>query len=93
SSIRRGERNQALSTTRENENRIEGLTQTTKDKLTSLFNTTGMRVGRFDTEPERPFFARTLDDHLDKETFDIANFRNFGASLGTALASELSRGQ
>lgn len=93
SSIRRGEGNQAISTTRDNENRIEDLTQTTKDKLTSLFNTTGMRVGRFDTEPERPFFARTLDDHLDIENLDIADFRRFGASLGTALASELSKGQ
>lgn len=93
SSIRRGEANQAISTTRDNENRIEDLAQTTKDKLTSLFNTTGMRVGRFDTEPERPFFARTLNNHLDTETFDIADFRSFGASLGTALASELSRGQ
>ncbi|AUL98250.1 TPA: hypothetical protein I7147_01705 [Vibrio vulnificus] len=93
SSIRRGEKNHATSSTRENENRVDGLAQSTKDKLTSLFNTTGMRVGSFDTEPERPFFARTLDDHLDRETFDIAEFRNFGASLGTALASELSRGQ
>ncbi|EKO3376052.1 nucleoid-associated protein [Vibrio fluvialis] len=93
SSIRRGELNQAISTTRENENRVDDLAQSTKDKLTSLFNTTGIRVGRFDTEPERPFFARTLDGHLDTETFDIANFRSFGASLGSALAIELSRGQ
>ena len=93
SSIKRGDDNQAVSTTRKNENNIAELAQGTKDKLVSLFNTTGMRVGRFDTTPERPLFARTLDKHLNTETLTVNEFRKFGERLGNSLASELNRGQ
>lgn len=93
SSIRRGIDNQATSTTRAHENDVSQLADSTKEKLISLFNTTGMRVGRFDTEPERPFFARKVDEHLDTSHFEFENFRAFGTSLGAALASELNRGQ
>lgn len=94
SSIRRGEvDNQAVSTTREHENNVAELADSTKKKLTNLFNTTGMRVGRFDTEPERPFFARQVDEYLDTENIEFSDFRTFGTSLGSALANELNRGQ
>jgi nucleoid-associated protein len=93
SSIKRGNDNQAVSTTRNNENNVVELAQSTKDKLISLFNTTGMRVGRFDTVPERPLFARTLEQHLNRETLAVNKFRDFSSQLGNFLASELNRGQ
>jgi nucleoid-associated protein len=51
SSIRRGDDNQAISTTRSHENDVNQLTDNTKEKLLSIFNTTGLRLGRFDTAP------------------------------------------
>ena len=93
SSIRRGSDNQAISTTRSHENDVDKLTDNTKDKLLNIFNTSGLRLGRFDTEPERPLFARTVDQLLNKNTQMIEDFQKLGNTLGAALASELNRGQ
>lgn len=93
SSIRRGSDNQAISTTRSHENDVDKLTDNTKDKLLNIFNTSGLRLGRFDTEPERPLFARTVDQLLNQNTQIIEDFQKLGNTLGAALASELNRGQ
>lgn len=93
SSIRRNDNNLAISTTRPLENDVSKLTDNTKEKLLSIFNTTGLRLGRFDTEPERPLFARILDKQLNKDTNLIENFQELGSRLGLTLASELNRGQ
>ncbi|AIW21328.1 nucleoid-associated protein [Vibrio coralliilyticus] len=92
-SIRRDGNNQALATTRPYENDVSALSDTIKDKLTSIFQTSGLRLGRFNTEPRRPNFANTLDEYFNSESYSFNNFRGFASTLGADLAAELNRGQ
>ena len=93
SSIKRDESNHASATTRDQENNISELSETIVAKLTTLFNTSGLRLGRFNTEPERPLFARTMDQYFNQASSRFDNFRGFAANLGSSLASELNEGQ
>ncbi|MCQ8868180.1 nucleoid-associated protein [Vibrio splendidus] len=92
-SIQRVEGNQAIATTRPRENDVAGLSVLIKEKLTTLFQTTGLRLGRFNTEPARPYFATCIDDYYEPETNTFTDFRGFAENLGSSLASELSEGR
>lgn len=92
-SIERGNDNQAVATTRSQENDVSALSETIKEKLTSIFQTTGIRLGRFNTEPRRPNFASTLDQYFSIENYRFSNFQGFASTLGADLAAELNRGQ
>lgn len=75
-------------------NDVELFSQSIIDKLTTLFNTNGLRTGRFNESP-RPDFANTLDRHLktDGSNFDISTFEVFSTALGVSLAKELNNNQ
>ncbi|MCG9611078.1 nucleoid-associated protein [Vibrio harveyi] len=92
-SIKRGNDNQAVANTRAHENDISVLSDTIKEKLTSIFQTTGLRLGRFNIEPRRPNFASTLDEYFNVEDYRFSNFQRFASTLGADLAVELNRGQ
>ena len=92
-SIKRGTNNQAIATTRSEENNAANLSQNIKDKLTTIFHTTGLRLGRFNTEPVRPFFAARLDSGYNQDALSFNDFRGFSAGLGDLLAQKLNDGR
>ncbi|OEE60433.1 hypothetical protein A1OK_10810 [Enterovibrio norvegicus FF-454] len=92
-SIRRDDNNVAQATTRLEENNVSNLSEAITTKLTNIFSTTGLRLGRFDTDTGYQHFASTLSRHLNNADLRINNFLSFATNVGSSLASKLNEGR
>ncbi|OBU19964.1 nucleoid-associated protein [Photobacterium aquimaris] len=73
-------------------NDVSGFSESIVSKLTTLFNTTGLRTGRF-TDAPKAKFSLDLFNHLKLDTLEIDDFSIFAKGLGRILADELNTNQ
>lgn len=74
-------------------NDVSAFSPSIVEKLTTLFNTSGLRTGRFSDTGKQPHFSGYLNEHLDDDNLTFRDFKQLSQSFGRLLADELNQNQ
>ncbi|MGE6314528.1 nucleoid-associated protein [Shewanella baltica] len=93
SSIKRDDKNIAISKTREEENDVTKLSENVTTKLTTLFKGGGMKVGEFIKEPEESAFSNLMAGSFKHESMRFKDYRKLSTLFAELLARKLNKAQ
>ncbi|WP_413732399.1 MULTISPECIES: nucleoid-associated protein [unclassified Shewanella] len=93
SSIKRDDKNTAISKTRDKENDVTKLSENVTTKLTTLFKGGGMKVGEFVTEPEESAFSNLMKGSFIRQDNSFKEYRLLSSRFAELLARKLNKAQ
>ncbi|MDB2386171.1 nucleoid-associated protein [Shewanella sp.] len=93
SSIKRDNKNTAISKTRDEENDVTKLSENVTTKLTTLFKGGGMKVGEFVKEPEESAFSNLMKGSFKHDDMLFEGYRLLSSRFAELLARKLNKAQ